>query len=136
MEQVVEADPLAARRAERARKARLNYEENKEAERKRRKDGMARARANGGPKTSKYDVDDYAQEWEELTYLGLDAARIISGSIPSERWFLTWVMPRVSASRCSSCGRVFNPAETGTFLVCSKTCELGSNNEWGRHAAG
>lgn len=133
--QVVEADPLAARRAERARKARLSYAENKEAERKRRRDGMARARANGGPQTSIYDVDDYVQEWEELTYLGLDAARIIAGSVPDKRWFLNWVMPRVPVARCSSCGRVFNPSETGTLLVCGKTCGAHNDNAWGRHTA-
>lgn len=132
MNQVVEADPLAARRAERARKARESYAENRDSERARRRDGMARARANGGPQTSRYDVDDYVQEWEELTWLGLDAARIISGSDPGREWFLTWVMPRVSVSRCSSCGRVFNPSETGTLLACSKTCGIYTDNAWGR----
>lgn len=134
MELVVQADPLAAKRADRARKAREHYEANKEAERARRRAGMAKARANGGPQSSKYDVDDYVQEWAELTWLGMDAARIIAGSDPSEDWFLTWVLPRVSVARCSSCERIFNPSEAGTLIVCSTSCRAQNNNAWGRHS--
>jgi hypothetical protein len=133
--QVVEADPLAAKRAERARKARLSYAENKEAERKRRQVGMARTRANGGPQKSVYDVDDYVQEWEELTWLGRDSASIIDGSIPSDKWFVQWVLPRVSVALCPHCRTYFNPMLAGMLRECSNTCHLAKDNEWGRRGA-
>lgn len=131
MELVVVAD-LAAERARRARKAREDYAAGKDAAREKGRLRKAAWRAAGGAKTTTYDVDDYVQEWEELTYLGRDAASIVNGSRPSYQWFLDWVRPRVTVALCPSCRTLFNPQTTGTLTVCDLLCYLNGGIERGR----
>jgi hypothetical protein len=72
----------------------------------------------------RYDAEDYAEEWRELTAWGVSANDIILRSNPSRRWFFDHVRPLVNDAICSSCGGHFNPSRSHMLTKCDKTCGL------------
>lgn len=73
-----------------------------------------------------YDAEDYAEEWMWLTRYGVRSDEIIKRSRPGQKWFREHVQPLVSASRCCSCEKTFNPQEAGNLTRCTQTCGGGS----------
>lgn len=69
-----------------------------------------------------YDAEDYAEEFEELTDLGLSCREIVTRCSPSPLWFRRNVFPRVSRALCISCRCFFRPGDTDRGTECSMTC--------------
>lgn len=122
-------DPEAARKSRRAEAERQRYADNRDAERARCRTAKQQQRSRDArefpPQTNGcYDPDDYADEWMFLTSAGVRSDLIIERSRPTREWFAKYVMPRVTRSRCATCGEVFNPEDVGLLTRCSKTCGL------------
>jgi hypothetical protein len=68
-----------------------------------------------------YDIEDYIEEWGELTDLGMSCREIVARSRPSLKWFRENVLLEVDQALCGSCRRFFDPrAVRGT--ECSVAC--------------
>lgn len=123
-------EAVRARKDRKAATARRAYAANKEAEQERcrlSKQAQRQRDANGFPpvpRNEQFDPEDYAEEWLFLTWAGVRSDQIIERSRPPRTWFSRHVLPRVTRSRCATCGELFNPQVSGFLVRCSKTCGL------------
>lgn len=117
-----------ARKDRRAAAARRRYHANPEASREKCKSAKQAQRSRDGqefppePGRVNYDPEDYAEEWEFLTDLGMRSDQIIANSRPSRDWFKKRVLPLVTRAICASCGSVFNPQKVHMLTMCSHAC--------------
>lgn len=129
--QVISMDAEQARKARRARRERERYAANREKERERCRAGKQRQRGDDKTQKVSYDPDDYTEEWEFLTGMGVRSDIIIERSAPSRGWFSKWVRPRVHAALCASCGSLFSPQKSGMLTRCSATCGMADERNSG-----
>lgn len=79
------------------------------------------AETPNAPRAS-YSPQDYAEEWEWLTNAGVLSTDIIAKSTPSKAWFKKHITSLVKYANCPGCGRKYVVANSGTILICSRTC--------------
>jgi hypothetical protein len=126
-ERLVKVQQRKARRAEAARRT---YAENKAR-------GIIRASSQARPgehprprpRKPKYDAEDYADEWRDLTAWGLNAEEIIRRSDPCRDWFFDHVRMLVNDAICASCGGHFSPKRTRLLTKCDKACGRDRGND-------
>jgi hypothetical protein len=69
-----------------------------------------------------YDVEDYVEEFKELTDMGLSCREIVLRCDPSPMWFRKNVYPHVKRALCITCHRHFNPSAIPRGTECCVTC--------------
>lgn len=69
-----------------------------------------------------YDVEDYIEEFGELTAMGMSCREIVARSIPSSLWFRRKVFPHVGKAKCIICKGTFDPGKVTRGTECSPVC--------------
>jgi hypothetical protein len=130
-DELLEAERLKLARKERWKADRAKRARERYAERKARGELAPRSPKPEGykprPRRSKFDAEDYAEEWRWLTQIGMPAEQIITRSNPSRVWFFEHVRMLVTDAICT-CGDHFNPADSRQLTRCNKACGLDNGN--------
>ena len=75
-----------------------------------------------GSNPAEYDVEDYTQEFRELTALGLSCREIVTRCTPTQAWFREHVFPFVDRAQCGVCRGYFDPRTVTSGLECGVDC--------------
>lgn len=85
----------------------------------------------GNQNGRKYDPEDYIEEFQLLTSLGMRGADIIRRSNPCLSWWDEYVKPSITWAVCMECNSPFRVQAARSLVKCHHMCgaELGG----GRH---
>lgn len=116
---------MATSTEERNQKERTRYAAHREREcLRKRTEALARKSRQGEEADPflKY-LGDYAQEFRELTAMGMSCREITERCDPGQAWFRRNVFPLVDRALCNTCKMPFNPNDVDRGTECSATCQ-------------